>query len=82
MNQRFFLSIFVAGQIRSDRVLRIIRREKLTRESRVLRKKRLSRAGEKSGCSLSQQSYFHFNYTPEARLTSTRRGGEGGKKGE
>lgn len=66
-----FIYLFF-GKIRAKEFYSLSEK-KLTWESRVLRKKHLSREGEKSGCSrLGQQSYFDFNYTPEARLTSAR----------
>lgn len=73
-----FIYLFI-GNIRAKEFYSLSEK-KLTWESRVLRKKHLSREGEKSGCSrLGQQSYFDFNYTPEARLTSARGRGEKGR---
>lgn len=46
--------------------------------ARITEETSITREGEKSGCSrLGQQSYFDFNYTPEARLTSDGEGGKG-----
>lgn len=72
----YFLLVLFFGKI--EKVLQFIRREINMGVARITEETSITREGEKSGCSrLGQQSYFDFNYTPEARLTSDGEGGKG-----
>ena len=73
-----FSSGFVFREDTVEKVLQFIRQEINMGVARITEETSITREGEKSGCSrLGQQSYFDFNYTPEARLTSDGEGGKG-----
>lgn len=73
-----FSSGFVFREDTVEKVLQFIRQEINMGVARITEETSITREGEKSGCSrFGQQSYFDFNYTPEARLTSDGEGGKG-----